>query len=391
MKILHTSDWHLGRIFNQQSLLDDQAYILQEIIQQAVNHQVNAVIVAGDIYDRALPPADAVALLDRTLNTLIGEHNIPVIMISGNHDGAQRLGFGSSLLKHSGLHLFTSFDQLLEPVILSEAEGSDLVIWGIPYCDPEHVNQYYKVKTTDHQSAQEHVTQLLHEHIASHYPHSATHVVISHSFIAGASVSDSERSLSIGGAECVSADLFKDFHYTALGHLHQAQHRSYAHVRYSGSPLKYSFSEVNHNKGVSIVAFHADQSCSIEHVPLEPKRNVRIIEGELADLLAQGKKDPNNHDYVQVKLTNKEALLDPMASLREVYPNILDLVKVRNNEGSTNSERSRAQLARSEMDIINDFYHAMNNEHLTDEQRQILQNVLTELNNTDTERSSKRA
>lgn len=384
MKILHTSDWHLGRIFNQQSLLEDQEHILKQIIEHAVLNKVDAVIVAGDVYDRALPPAEAVTLLDRTLNTLIGEHKIPVIMISGNHDAAKRLGFGANLLKHSGLHLFTSFEQLLTPVILKSVQG-DLVIWGIPYCDPEHVNDFYDVKTTDHQSAQEHVANLLKQHIAEQYDDKATHIVVSHCFIAGANVSDSERPLSIGGAECVDANLFKDFDYTALGHLHQAQYRGYEHVRYSGSPLKYSFSEVNHNKGVTIVRFQTDRAskktCDISQQPLKPLRNLRIIEGSFADIIEQGKIDPHNHDYVQVKLTDKESILDPMARLRAVYPNILDLTKraLERSDGETTQTHNKEQLARSELEIIDDFFHAMTNEHLSDDQRQVLNEVLNEI------------
>ncbi|MDX1526911.1 MAG: exonuclease SbcCD subunit D [Pseudidiomarina maritima] len=382
MKILHTSDWHLGRIFNQQSLLEDQAHILQQIIACAVAEQVDVVIVAGDVYDRALPPAEAVTLLDRTLNTLISEYQIPVVMISGNHDAAKRLGFGANLLKHSGLHLFTSFEQLLTPVTLTTDAG-ELVIWGIPYCDPEHVNDFYGVKTTDHQSAQEHVTNLLKQHLADHPNQQATHVVVSHSFIAGASVSESERPLSIGGAECVDANLFKDFHYTALGHLHQAQYRGYQHVRYSGSPLKYSFSEVNHKKSVTLVEFTADQQADISQYPLKPLRDVRIIEGAFAEILERGKSDPYYQDYVQVKLTDKEALLDPMARLRQVYPNILDLTKrvLERSDSEVVKVHSKEQLARTELDIIDDFFHAMTDDHLSAEQRQVLNDVVQDVLN----------
>ncbi|RUO62210.1 exonuclease SbcCD subunit D [Pseudidiomarina insulisalsae] len=379
MKLLHTSDWHLGRIFNQQSLLDDQAHILKQIIDYAKVHEVDAVIVAGDIYDRALPSADAVSLLDRTLTSLIRELSIPVVMISGNHDGAQRLGFGSELLKHSGLHLFTSFAQLLQPVQL-EASSGQVNIWGIPYCDPETVNDFFKVKTTDHQSAQEHVTGVLQEHIAANFDGSAAHVVVSHSFIAGADTSESERPLSIGGAECVDANLFKDFAYTALGHLHQAQFRGYAHVRYSGSPLKYSFSEVKQKKSVTLVTIADDKSVTTELLPLRAIRDVRVLEGKFDQLLGQGKDDPAADDYLQIKLTDKEAILDPLARLRTVYPNILDLTKVALEREATTNKRTREQLGRQPIEIINDFYKEMTSDSLSEEQTKLLTDILSELN-----------
>ncbi|WP_411360151.1 exonuclease SbcCD subunit D [Pseudidiomarina sp. YC-516-91] len=379
MKLLHTSDWHLGRIFNQQSLLDDQAHVLKQIIDYAKEHNVDAVIVAGDIYDRALPSAEAVGLLDRTLTRLIRELNTPVVMISGNHDGAQRLGFGSELLKHSGLHLFTSFSQLLQPVQLQASFGQ-VNIWGIPYCDPENVNDYFKVKTTDHQTAQEHVTGVLKAHIAENFDTSAAHVVVSHSFIAGANTSESERPLSIGGAECVDANLFKDFDYTALGHLHQAQFRGYDHVRYSGSPLKYSFSEVKQKKSVTLVTIADDKSVTTELLPLRAIRDVRVLEGKFDELLARGKDDPAANDYLQIKLTDKEAILDPLSRLRVVYPNILDLTKVALERDASAPRRTREQLGRQPIEVINDFYKEMTQDNLSEEQTQLLSEILNELN-----------
>lgn len=379
MKLLHTSDWHLGRIFNQHSLLDDQAHVLSQIIEQAREHRVDAVIVAGDIYDRALPPTDAVKLLDQTLNTFIHELDIPVIMISGNHDGAQRLGFAANLLKQSGLHLFTSFADLFNPVVLPSTFGQ-LVIWGIPYCDPESVNDFFNVKVTDHQGAQEHVTNLLKQHIAEHFSENCAHVVVSHSFIAGASTSESERPLSIGGAECVDADLFKDFAYTALGHLHQAQYKGYPHIRYSGSPLKYSFSEVNQKKSTTLVTFQADRSCEFTLLPLQPRHDVRVIEGRFDDILAAGAEDPQRHDYVHITITDKEAILDPLARLRNAYPNILSFSKATLERKHNSREQTREQLARPHLDIIADFYKNMKGETLNDEQRQLLAELLDKMN-----------
>lgn len=379
MKLLHTSDWHLGRIFNHHSLLDDQAHILKQITQQVKDHQVDAVIVAGDIYDRALPPADAVQLLDRTLSQIINELNTPVVMISGNHDGAQRLGFGAELFKQAGLHLFTSFDDLFNPVILKAPFGQ-VVIWGIPYCDPEHVNDYFDTKVSDHQGAQEYVTQRLQAHIAEHFPENCAHVVVSHSFIAGASTSESERPLSIGGAECVDADLFKEFTYTALGHLHQAQFKGYQHVRYSGSPLKYSFSEVTQKKSTTLVTIKDSKTVEHELLPLKAIRDVRVIEGLFDDILAEGANDPHNLDYVHVKLTDKHAILDPQTQLRRVYPNILELSKATLERQANDTAQTREQLARPHIEIIADFYQNMRGESLSDEQTQLLASVLNDIN-----------
>ncbi|WP_404399337.1 exonuclease SbcCD subunit D [Idiomarina seosinensis] len=379
MKLLHTSDWHLGRIFNQRSLLEDQAYVLDQIIAYAKDYAVDAVVVAGDIYDRALPAADAVNLLNKTLNTLIEDVKVPVIMISGNHDGADRLGFAANLLKTSGLHLFTSFEQLFKPVQLATNAG-ELVLWGIPYCDPEQVRDFFGVKVSDHQSAQEYVTGQLKKHMHEHYSEECCHVVISHSFIDGGSESDSERPLSIGGADRVSADLFRDFAYTALGHLHQAQYKGQQNIRYSGSPLKYSFSEVTQKKSVTLVSFDTEQNVSHQLLPLSPLRDVRVLEGNFDQLLAAAVDDPNSDDYLQIKLTDQQAILDPLARLRTVYPNVLDLTKLSTQRQSSEAVRSREQLAREPLDIIDDFYQDVIGDGLSAEQRSLLNDVLQDLN-----------
>ncbi|EKO3534160.1 exonuclease SbcCD subunit D [Vibrio fluvialis] len=374
MKFLHTSDWHLGRQFHNVSLLEDQRYVLKQLIDYLNNNAVDAVIVAGDVYDRSVPPTVAIELLDEVVSSICTDLNIPMIMIPGNHDGAKRLGFAAKQMKGAGLHIISDFEQMMTPVVLKSDQAGDVAFYGMPYNDPEQVRHHYQNSVTTHDEAH----QFLCECIKAQRDTSQRHVLISHCFVDGAMGSDSERPLSIGGSDRVNHEHFADFDYVALGHLHQPQKKGEEHIRYSGSLMKYSFSEQHQKKGMTLVELNDAGFVAAEHIPLSAPHDMRIIEGELDQLLEQGKTDPSAHDYLLVRLHDKHAILDPMEKLRKVYPNVLHLEKPGMLIG-VDQEMGRARLARGEMDMFRDFFLEAKQEPLSEQQESAMAEVIQSL------------
>ncbi|MCX7085131.1 MAG: exonuclease SbcCD subunit D [Methylococcales bacterium] len=371
MKFLHTSDWHIGRQFHNVSLLDDQRHVLAQIVAYIRSEAVDAVIIAGDIYDRSVPPAAAVSLLDEVLNTICTDLAVPVLLIPGNHDGAERLRFGSKQLKQAGLHIIGDLNRITQPVILNK-NGHAIAFYGIPYNDPESVRNHFEVDVTSHDEAH----QYLIEQINAVKNANAINVLISHCFIDGAEASESERPLSIGGADRVSVEPFKAFDYVALGHLHNPQHKGETHIRYSGSILKYSFSEQRQQKGVTLVEMDNTGLKSTTHLPLKPLRDMRTLEGDLESLLKQGVTDPNNQDYLLIRLTDQNAILDPMSKLRQVYENVLHIEKTWLQD-SGNLQVNRDKLKRGELEMFQDFFKQVSGQDLTPEQHTAITNIIT--------------
>ncbi|USP03998.1 exonuclease SbcCD subunit D [Vibrio sp. LQ2] len=374
MKFLHTSDWHLGRQFHNVSLLEDQRYVLKQLIDYLKNNAVDAVIVAGDVYDRSVPPTVAIELLDEVVSSICTDLNISMIMIPGNHDGARRLGFAAKQMKGAGLHIISDFEQMMTPVVLKSELAGDVAFYGMPYNDPEQVRHHYQNSVTTHDEAH----QFLCECIKAQRDTSQRHVLISHCFVDGAMESDSERPLSIGGSDRVNHEHFADFDYVALGHLHQPQKKGEEHIRYSGSLMKYSFSEQHQKKGMTLVELNDAGFVAAEHIPLSAPHDMRIIEGELDQLLEQGKTDPSAHDYLLVRLHDKHAILDPMEKLRKVYPNVLHLEKPGMLIG-VDQDMGRARLARGEMDMFRDFFLEAKQEPLSEQQESAMAEVIQSL------------
>ncbi|KGK15961.1 exonuclease SbcCD subunit D [Vibrio navarrensis] len=374
MKFIHTSDWHLGRQFHNVSLLEDQSAVLDQLIEYIAQHSVDAVVVAGDIFDRSVPPTAAVELLDQTVTRVCGELNTPMILIPGNHDGAQRLGFGASQMKQAGLHIISNFKQMLEPVVLESEQAGQVAFYGMPYSDPEQVRFAFDADVKDYDQAH----QVLVEEIKARLQHAQKNVLLSHCFVDGGESSDSERPLSIGGSDRVSAGHFRCFDYVALGHLHQPQQRSEAHIRYSGSLMKYSFSEQHQKKGVTLVTLDENGFANAEHIALKAPREMRVLEGELEEIIARGKTDPNADDYLLVRLLDKHAILNPMDKLRAVYPNVLHLEKPGMLIG-VEQQMAQAKLARSEADMFRDFFREAQQSELSSAQEKAISAIVKDL------------
>ncbi|MCW8974624.1 MAG: exonuclease SbcCD subunit D [Sedimenticola sp.] len=380
MRILHTADWHIGRQLHNLSLLEDQRHALQQIIELIQQRQVDVVLVAGDIYDRSVPPAAAVALLDEVLKRICLDLGVTVIMIGGNHDGPERLGFAARQLARSGLHIIGQLQTELEPIILNRS-GSEVAFYPIPYADPVTVRHLFDNEVNSHNEAMAFLTERIRRQNGDHRPC----VVMSHCFLAGGDISESERPLSIGGAEWVSPEHFMPFDYVALGHLHGRQFRGAEHVRYSGSLLKYSFSESLHHKSVTLVDIEASGACHIEQIDLKPLHDMRILEGALDELLQQGKSDPNRDDYLLVRLTDRHAILDIMGKLRAVYPNVLHLERPGLMVSGEQRALHRDQLKRGEMAMFQDFYQQVRGEPLTREQSEIIAQSLERIHREEQE------
>ncbi|MFN1512798.1 exonuclease SbcCD subunit D [Vibrio owensii] len=374
MKFIHTSDWHLGRQFHNVSLLDDQQAVLDQLIQYVEDNPVDAVVVAGDIYDRSVPPTIAIELLNKVVKRICGELNTPMILISGNHDGAERLGFGSEQMKNAGLHIISNFEDMLTPVVIETASAGQVAFYGMPYNDPEQVRFAYQEPVSTHDQAH----KLLAEKITDQFQPEQRNVLVSHCFVDGAIESESERPLSIGGSDRVSHEHFLNFDYVALGHLHQPQKKGEEYIRYSGSLMKYSFGEQNQKKGFTLVEIDQNGFVSAEHVDLAAPHEMRIVEGELEQVIEQGKTDPKNEDYLLVRLMDKHAILNPMEKLRTVYPNVLHLEKPGMLIG-VEQEMAQAKLARSEIDMFRDFFTEAQDSQLSQEQDQAISDIIKQL------------
>ncbi|GAA5195915.1 exonuclease SbcCD subunit D [Arthrobacter gyeryongensis] len=332
MRLLHTSDWHLGRSFHGVGMLDAQRNFIEQLLTVVREQSVDVVLIAGDVYDRALPGLDVVKLLDDAL-VRITDAGAKVVLTSGNHDSAIRLGFASRLLERGGVHLRTRVEDLASPVLFP-LDGEDgaaqpgapvLAVYGIPYLEPRLVAERLGTQTPSHFDVTQAAVQLIREDIARRSEAGPVHsVVLAHTFASGGITSDSERDLSIGGLGAVPLDLFDGFGYTALGHLHGRQELS-EHVRYSGSPLAYSFSEAKHRKGAWLIDIGVGGVESVEEVLWKAPRELAILRGKLAELLESEEYSWAETAYCQVTLTDSSRPAQAMEQLRSRFPDTLVL------------------------------------------------------------------
>jgi exonuclease SbcD len=324
MKLLHTSDWHLGRSFHGVGMLDAQRAFVDQLVDAVARHAVDVVLIAGDVYDRALPGVDVVHLLDDALVRLTSA-GAQVVLTSGNHDSAIRLGFASRLLERGGVHLRTRLDSLDQPLLLPAGGKAVVAIYGIPWLEPRLVADQLGVQTASHFEVTRAATELIRQDIERRSASATVHsVVLAHTFASGGISSDSERDLSIGGVGAVPLDLFDGFSYTALGHLHGRQALS-PQVRYSGSPLAYSFSEASHQKGAWLIDIDAGGVAGVQEVLWDAPRALAVLRGPLPELLESPEYSWAETAYCQVTLTDAQRPARAMDQLRTRFPDTLVL------------------------------------------------------------------
>jgi exonuclease SbcD len=321
MRLLHTSDWHLGRSLHRADLRDAQSAFLDGLVETVRSERVDAVLVAGDVYDRAVPSLDAVELCESALVRL-RDAGARVVLISGNHDSPRRLGFGSRLVDAAGVHLRTRVRDSGTPVVIDDAVGP-VAVYGIPYLEPEAVRAELPAQTgRGHTAVLGAALDAVRADLVDRGP--VRSVVLAHAWVGSATASDSERDITVGGVACVPASLFDGFTYSALGHLHGQQTLSDG-LRYSGSPLAYSFSEAAHTKGSWLVELSATGLSRVEHVPAPVPRRLSVLRGVLSDLLTSSAYDAQIEDWLQVTLTDAARPDDAMARLRSRFPHVLVL------------------------------------------------------------------
>ncbi len=379
MRFIHTADWHLGRTFHNVSLVEEQEHALAQLVAMARDEKPDALVLAGDVYDRAVPPTEAVRLLEWVLQEVVLGLKVPVLLIAGNHDSPHRLGFASELLARQGLHIRGALSDDLRPVVLHDGHGP-VRFFLLPYAEPSLVRERLADESVrTHDAAMEALTRRI---LGPEPPPRS--VLVAHCFASGGMESESERPLSVGGAGTVDTARFRGFRYTALGHLHRPQ-RLGATVRYSGSLLKYSFSEAAHRKSVSMVEMDADGDVRTEELPLTPRRDVRVVEGALSELL----RDPAAHgpvdDYLLVRLTDKSAILDAMGKLREAFPNVLHLERPGLWRSGEVAVAGRDQLRKSEEELFAGFFREMTGDELSPEQAAVFGKVVEALHRGDRE------
>lgn len=377
MKFFHTADWHLGKLVQGVYMTEDQRFVLDQFVAAIEVEKPDAVVIAGDLYDRSVPPTDAVNLLDELLETITLKLKTPVIAVSGNHDSPGRLNFGSRLMKSNGYHIVGQLSGEFEPVVLNDEFG-EVHFHLVPYADPSQVRHALKNEEIQtHDDAMRAIVSKLEENMDS----TKRHVFVGHAFVTPhgeeeENTSDSERPLSIGGAEYVNAAHFKNFHYTALGHLHQAHHVSNPNIRYAGSPLKYSVSEENHQKGFFVVEMDGDGQVEVEKRLFTPKRDIRTVEGKIEDIL----KHETNDDYVFVKLLDETPILFPMEKVRSVYPNAMHVerkVLLTKRENAETSTESRTKM--DEVALFRAFYEEVKGDRPSDETEALFKEVLQDI------------
>lgn len=372
MKFIHTADWHIGKTLKNAPMIDEQNYILNgEFLKLVDDEKADAVIIAGDIYDRAVPPVDAVNLFDEIIFKLI-EKNIFVLCISGNHDSAPRLNFGSRLMSKSNFFITTKPEKNPAPIILNDDFG-EVYFSLIPFLNAIEIQEIFSAENlTDEDAYKIYITAA-----RKKIPANARSVAVAHLFAAGGVTSESERKF-VGGVENVAVENFSAYNYTALGHLHKPQNMKKTDfiVRYSGSPLKYSFDEANHEKGVTVAEIDGDGKISYQHIKLNPRRDVRIVEGKLEDL----KKLPKSNDYIHANLTDTKYFLNAMEILREnVFPNILSLKFTSIENAANNSSAEKFKDGGSILDHFKEFFESKSGETFDEEYQKAMNELLKEI------------
>ena len=374
MKLLHLSDLHLGKRLNEYSMLEDQEYILKKIINVIDVEKPVAVIIAGDIYDKSIPSAEAVKLFDDFLVSL-AKRKLEVFIISGNHDSAERIAFGSRIMDASGIHLSPVYDGKVMPITLSDEFG-DVCFYMLPFVKPANVRRFYEdeeiISYTD-------AIQCAVSHMS--IDSEKRNVLVTHQFVTGAHRSESED-ISVGGTDNVDATVFESFDYVALGHLHSSQNCSSEKIRYCGTPLKYSFLEAKDQKSVTIVELGAKGSLSVRETTLVPMREMVEIKGKYNDIMQKSFYENTSYqnDYTHVTLTDEEDIVDAIGKIRTVYHNLMKL-DYDNKRTRTTSQIDGATdvESKSPLELFSDLYELQNNQPMSDEQKAFVSDLIEQI------------
>lgn len=394
MKIIHTSDWHIGKIVNEFSMIEDQKYILNRLIDLIEKENPEVLIIAGDVYDRSIPPVEAVELLNETLSNLIIDKKVKVLAISGNHDGGERLSFGSQILEKHGLYIAGRDDELYKHVVVKDGE-KNVNFYLIPYKDPALTRKILDEKEIkSHNDAMKFVVEKIKDNIN----YKEVNILVGHGYVtmkredaiecienkyevANLETSESERPLSIGGTDLIDGKIFDDFDYVALGHLHGRQKIGREEMKYSGSILKYSFSEVKQKKGVYILDINNKGAINIDFKCLKPVRDLRVIKGNIEDLIEEARElEEGKEDYIQAILTDDGELINPMEKLRAVYPNTMLITRERKREISEDKTSAKGEYKRkSKLELFKEFYEDLGSGDYTEEKEVVLMNTINEV------------
>ena len=390
MKILHTADWHLGKYLNNFDLLKDQEHILVQIIELIKKERPDVILLAGDIYDRSVAPAEAVRVFDEVMSQIILDLKIPVIAIAGNHDNAHRISYCNAILQKQGLHIFGNLGDGTNPpmaalpqITLKDKHG-EVHFFPIPYTEPETLRYYTKdQQIRTHQDVMNWVTAKINEQCPT-----GRRVLIAHAFVAGGATSESERDLLVGGAAYIEANTFESFTYTALGHLHQPQLFLKAKVCYAGSPMKYSFSEAHHKKSVAIITLDQQGIATHQTIDLKPLHDMHRVKGRISnftdfEITSQDTQAIDAEDFLEITLENEEHFLNPMAIIQKHYINAMHLRRPQYERQKSNKTiNSNSLQTMNEVALFTAFFkrcHA--DKELSLKQTDFLNKIIKDLEN----------
>ena len=370
MKLIHLSDLHIGKRVNEVSMLEDQAYILLQILRIIGDENADAVLIAGDIYDKNIPSAEAVTLFDDFLCRL-AKRNIPTLIISGNHDSPERLAFGNRLLNASGIHISPVYDGNIQPVTLTDEHG-EVNFWLLPFLKPAHVKRCFP--DADIESYTDAVRTAVDR---MGIDTEKRNVLLTHQFVTGAACCESEE-ISVGGSDNVDASVFADFDYVALGHIHGPQNIGSNRIRYCGTPLKYSFSEESHRKSVTVVNLNQKGGLELQLCPLMPRHDLRSIRGTFEELTSRSFYEGTaTDDYLHALLTDEEDVPEAVGKLRVIYPNLMKLsydnTRTRTNQVIDGAEDVRRK---SPLELFDELYELQNNQTMSEEQHRFVQELI---------------
>ncbi|EGQ2823501.1 exonuclease subunit SbcD [Staphylococcus pseudintermedius] len=370
LKLIHTADWHLGKVLNGHSFLEDQQYVLKQLIEVLEREQPDALIIAGDIYDTAYPSKYVIQLMEETIAKINLEMQIPVVMINGNHDGKERLRYGASWFRHNQLYITTEIEQFFEPVILE-----DVAIYTLPFFTLSEAREYLEVSVEYYEEA---VKKLV-DQVRTQLNPAMTNILVGHFTLTGAPKSDSERDITIGTIEAVSPQFLLDFDAVMLGHIHHPFASQYQNVVYSGSLLQYSFSEVQQVKGVRLFHIEADQAMRQSFIPLKPARELEVVEASFDDIMNGRFKRKNDDNYFHFNVEQLTHVKDPMQKLKQIYPNTLSLTQ--QTQPSSYQSKVLADVKKlSPLDIVSQFYSEMTPDTLSETQKSNVIQLLETMN-----------